>query len=276
MATEPFSKRYGFRRAPEELMHDNVPISVRVGLLEILDQIRIETQKGPVAIQMVISNSLRVKRWSHTFAWNQVDKLVHQCEWYSLYDICESVYTYLMSPVNDSSITAGAFETMLNDVLSEEGMGYKMQNGSIERVSAPFIDKYIQEVRQLLRNSRFEGPNMHFEKAIGFLNQRPSPDTENCIKEAASALEAIGRILSGEHEESFGTIYKTHFKVQIPAPLNLIFEKFWGYASNEEGIRHGSTGDSRVLIEEAELCLVQAASMIRYLVQKFGHNLGDI
>jgi hypothetical protein len=270
MTIEPFSRRYGFRHTPETLAYDAVPERARTGLLQILREIAIKIMDGQFVLQRWICYSLREKSWSRSSpAWVQVEKLIYKCEWYKFFDVCEEMYKNIENLKDDKVMTGPIFETQLNQVLSEEGSGYKMFNGLIERVGTPFTDKQIHEVRQLLRDPRFEGPNMHFEKAIAFLNQRPSPDTENCIKEAASALESIGKILSGETKESFGAIYKKHFKDKIPKPLNLIFENFWGYASTEEGIRHGSIVGTRVPVEVAELCLVQAASMIKYLVQRF-------
>jgi hypothetical protein len=275
MTIEPFSRRYGFRHITENLVYDAISERIRTGLLQILREIAIRITDGPSVLRRWVCYSLREKRWSSSFpAWDQVEKLIYRCKWYEFFDVCEEMYRYLENPRMDNVMAGPTFETQLNQVLSEEGSGYRMFNGLIERMSTPFADKQIHEVRQLLRDARFEGPNMHFEKAIAFLNQRPSADTENCIKEAASALESIGKILSGETKESFGAIYKKHFKDQIPKPLNLIFENFWGYASGEGGIRHASIDGTRVPVEEAEFCLVQAASMIRYLIQKFGKPEG--
>lgn len=270
MTIEPFSRRYGFRHTPETLIYDAIPERARIGLLQILREVAIKITDGLSILRRWVCYSLREKQWSSSYPpWDQVEKLIYKCKWYEFFDVCEEIYRYLENPRRDQVMTGPMFETQLNQVLSEEGSGYQMFNGLIERVGTPLTDRQIHEVRQLLRDPRLEGANMHFEKAVAFLNQRPSPDTENCIKEAASALESIGKILSGETKESFGAIYKKHFKDQIPKPLNLIFENFWGYASTEEGIRHGSTGGPRVPVEVAELCLVQAASMIKYLAQRF-------
>jgi hypothetical protein len=54
-------------------------------------------------------------------------------------------------------------------------------------------------------------------------------------------------------------------KTDIPANLVSTIEKFYAFASDEPGVRHGKNKESRLNIEDAELCVYMGVAILRYL-----------
>ena len=82
-------------------------------------------------------------------------------------------------------------------MFASEGIIWRYQGKRIERALTALVSKNLQEVRALLSDPRFEGPDEHFSKAVGFLSQPPEPDWENCVKDATEATEGVARTVSG-------------------------------------------------------------------------------
>jgi hypothetical protein len=139
----------------------------------------------------------------------------------------------------------------------------------IERIHPPAITQKLQEAHLLLSDSRFAGPEEQFAKANQHLNERPKPDTENCVKDAVGALEGVAKIVSGQEKAILSQLLKSHFSDQIHPTLILALEKVYAYRGDVGGVGHGQTKPSDLGIEEARLVLGLCADYIVYLVSKF-------
>ena len=138
-----------------------------------------------------------------------------------------------------------------------------MQLALLKRDYFLFVISYINHVLNL--SDKFSPVREHTSKALKHLSNREKPDYENSIKESISALESLTKIILGE-KGTFGELTK---KWQIHQGLKDAINKLYGWASDENGIRHG--GDkktSKVGEEEARLILVLSSSLINYILFK--------
>jgi hypothetical protein len=182
-----------------------------------------------------------------------------------IYDVCE---------VACASLKVEGFRTKfyaeVNQLFTEEQLGFEFRNGLVEKIGVGFIDAQIKEARYLLKEPEFKGADEHFEKALKAVNIRPNPDVENCVKDAVSAIESVGRILVNDEKPLLSDIIRDMAKRGIiPKPLDEAIQKVYAYRGNQPGVAHGLVGDSKVTVDEAEFVLAMSAAIIIYLVNKY-------
>lgn len=279
--TELFSERYKIRpkRQEREYVYNKVPFSVREGLMTIIKHFEHKsTTHSYRSLHEPWRKYLRILPETYSDYASRLEDIILNCEWNEFYDLCDVTYNFYRETHTLFSMVSGVRDTIadeftleLNNLLDREGMGYQMREGKIERIGASFTDQEVAKARILLGDSAFEGPEEQFDKAIGFLNQRPDADPLNCIKEAVGAVEGIARILTGEHTDDLKKIIqKITANGMIPKPLNQTFEKVYAYRGNLPGVAHGQIEKANASIEEAEFTLGMCASMIIYLAKKYG------
>jgi hypothetical protein len=270
MSPEIFSKRYGLRPTPDGLVSGDVPERARIGLYHIIEEFFGERHGAHfLDLYRQICVALRIRRdrdvyeeWS---ASRTIEELIMGCEWLQIYDVCE---------VACASLKVEGFRTKfyaeVNQLFTEEQLGFEFRNGLVEKIGVGFIDAQIKEARYLLKEPEFKGADEHFEKALKAVNIRPNPDVENCVKDAVSAIESVGRILVNDEKPLLSDIIRDMAKRGIiPKPLDEAIQKVYAYRGNQPGVAHGLVGDSKVTVDEAEFVLAMSAAIIIYLVNKY-------
>lgn len=115
----------------------------------------------------------------------------------------------------------------------------------------------------------YKGTRDHLEKALTLLSDRKKPDYANSIKESISALESLVQELLGEK----GTLGQLIDELDVHPALKKGWKCFYGWTSDEGGIRHGKFGE--VLepgVAEAKYMLVTTSAFINYFVEKFSSD----
>lgn len=197
-----------------------------------------------------------------------IPRTLMECSWWQFYDIVQKI-SQLIGEQWGEEYTAD-FYNRINAVLATEGIPWKIERGEIIRSLAQPIQEQIQEVRTLMANPRFEGPYEQFKKATNFLNQRPKPDEENCVKDAVGALEAVANILAGTTETQLNTLLNREpFRSSIHPTIRQSIEKIYAYRGAAPGVGHGQVGPSVVGIADATWVLATTAATIIYFVSKF-------
>jgi hypothetical protein len=133
-------------------------------------------------------------------------------------------------------------------------------------------EEEIAEIEEALRVSDSLGPvTEHLKTAITLLSDRESPDYRNSIKESISAVEAICKLIAGKPKAELGDCLKQierEQKVELHQALKQGFEKFYGYTSNAQGIRHALLEQPNLDFEDAKFMLVSCSAFINYLKVK--------
>jgi len=271
MYSELFSKRYKLRPTPEGLVCEDVPESARIGLYYILEQffdwLELDELYKDLCVVLRISRQSRdynLETFEDVMA-VPIEELIMKCDWWRFYDICEVIFKSL-EPVYQQ---IERFAEQVNTLFIDEQLGFEMRKGKIEKVGSGFINAKVREARYLLKDPEFKGADEHFEKAIKHLNVRPNPDVENCVKDAVSAIESVGRIIVNDEKALLSDIVKGMVgKGTIPKPLDQTIQKLYAYRGDQPGVAHGLVGASEVTVDEAEFVLAMSAAIIIYLVKK--------
>jgi len=269
-----FSDRYKLRSTAHGLVNDSLNESTRVGIFYILES-SIEDQ-NILSLWLAICFSLRIRKERRdAFAKSskntiiaEIENILVNTEWENVFTICEVVHNYLYGVAGYGNWYE-SFQLKINNLFSDEQIGFKMIKGKIERVRDAFAEAHNVEARVLLSQSEFAGADAHFGKAIKALNVRPNPDVENCVKDAVSAVESVARVIAKNEKILLSDFVKEGaVKGIIPKPLDEAIQKIYAYRGNEPGVAHGAVSPSKVTIDEAEFVLAMSAAAIIYLVKK--------
>ena len=280
MYEDLFSKINKLRPTPEGLVHEEVPERARTGLYYLIEKYIGSSDKisyGFVYRELCVALRIPRERITDSLAFDfhytpYIEGLINKCIWWHFYDICQALWILIKHnyPKHEAEKKALEFSNDVNTLFKEEQLGFELtKEGKIEKVGSGFIDAKVKEARYLLKEPEFKGADTQFEKAIKALNVRPNPDVENCVKDAVSAIESVGRIIVSDEKAILPDIIKDMTKRGIiPKPLDQTIQKIYAYRGDQPGVAHGLVGISEVTIDEAEFVLAMSAAMIIYLVKK--------
>ena len=124
-------------------------------------------------------------------------------------------------------------------------------------------------------SNKYEAVSTHLKRALELYSDRKEPDYRNSIKESISAVEAFARIAAGGKkvalkeaikllEVETGQIFHSALKGSIL--------KLYGYASDEQGVRHSLIDGNSVGHAEAKYMLVGCSSVCNFLIEKTVNN----
>ncbi len=128
----------------------------------------------------------------------------------------------------------------------------------------------VIESLQLLRRVGLEGSATHLRTASGCINRN---DWAGSIRESISAVESVARQLDPQASKTLGpALASLEQREALHPALKEAFAKLYGYASNEQGIRHAllDQSNARVGMDEAVFMLGACASFASYLWRKHG------
>ncbi len=283
----PFNQRFGMG-LPERPLDKEVPKSARIGLLGILN--KLEKKNLVLSWSAFATEALHVgRRLSKEFpAISDEDiceAILKELPWDKFYIFCERVYRLLQpaqyfSPESDSFVVSGKLEESqvyfteeINELLAEENLVYEFADGIFQRRGRPQTRKSLQLVSAVLSNPNYTEARKHYNKALGFFNERPNADVENCIKEAVCALEAFVEILLDKKASSnFEGVMRArqgNADGQISHTICESIIKLRAFRGNAKGVAHAAIEGGFVSEIEAELVLNLVASYITYLHDKF-------
>ena len=198
---------------------------------------------------------------------NNAEKLrtyiVESPEWYVIFDFIEK---YLRICNKE---TAELMQKEFNHILEDEVSAYRIEGGLV----VPITNEMELETIMAARKTKYDAVNMHISKALTLYADRKKPDYENSIKESISAVESMCCIITGQTGAG-ATLGKTIKKLQdngvyIHKALEEGFSKLYGYASDEDGIRHGGIDFSNAPAEDAKYMLVSCSAFVNYLIEKW-------
>lgn len=184
-------------------------------------------------------------------------------EWYVIFDFIERYLA--IAQTEKVKRMASAF----NRILEEEASGYRV----IEKQVVPITSESELATVQQAMSSPFDAPKAHIKKALDLFANRRNPDYENSIKESISAVESMCCIitgLSGANATLGAALKKLKDKgIHIHSAMEKAFLSLYGYASDENGIRHGGMDFKSAPSEDAKYMLVSCSAFVNYLIEKW-------
>ena len=299
MAKTSFNQRVGLESTPVE---DDFPQSARNGLMYILQQFIdddfIKTRHLSSSLHAIYLELLRTGKSDFLSIDKNIDigdchKLLGEMPWDKVYVFCERVYDNLLiekssyDSYNEESHldmpleqVKALFESELNNLCSEENLGYRFQEGQFYKPGRPQTQKNIIKANTVLADHRLHRVKVHYNKACRFFNERINPDYQNSVKEALCALESAAEIMSGKKvsKDFSREISKLSGPDtdKLPPPVVQAMIKIFGYRGTGEGVSHGNTDGLQVSRFEAELILSIVGAFVTYLVDFYNNLEPDI
>ena len=189
---------------------------------------------------------------------NQFSALKALREWYlrapwnEVYDVFEHLITKYSSR---DAISSG------NAMLVREGSGYRFISGVLVPVTNDIELTSVEAASAHIGS--FKGASQHIVQAVRHLGDRDNPDYRNAIKESISAIESAVEVATGQADFRKGVQ-----KLGMHSQLGQALVNLYQWASDEEGIRHAMTEDSRVGIAEARCIVVTSSALVNYLLSR--------
>jgi len=279
-----FSERYGYKKINEALLRENMPEHLRTRIWNVFykDVFIIKhwggVSPGKTFLEPVFNFVITL--WDRFFKKNiqyvdehkyypsmVVDEIKHlffQLPWYEVYDFIDFFAQFPWEYEDFKELKIRVLQE-INLVLQQERAPYRIINDIVTPLTS---EEEIKEVEKALSVSdKFKPVRDHLEKALRLMSDRKDPDYENSIKESISALESLVQILRGKR----GTLGKLIDELNIHPALKEGFRKLYGWASDEEGIRHGKFGEPFDLgFAEARYTLITISAFVNYLIEKLG------
>ena len=184
-------------------------------------------------------------------------------KWYEVYDVVEIYISFLDKKKREQRTK------QLNTIFEQEKSGYRIVLGEITPITN---DAEIETIEQAAATP-YDSVNQHISKALAHYADLKNPDYENAVKEAISAVEAMCCIItgtSGKQATLGNAIKKLEDKgVHIHGGMKQGFKDLYGYASDENGIRHGGKDFKSVPPEDAKFMLISCSAFVNYLIEKW-------
>ena len=262
-----FSRRHGYTsRAREITVRNDAPEACRTALLQVAKEVGLV----PSDLREVICNTLHQlpdrNNWSeYPNIWEEVQDIIHDCEWFRVYDIAEALYRHLASSSHLRD-TVVEYEGLLNEYFRESGIGWQMTHGKIIARGPEAFESAIHQAVDILKESGRYTASNEIHEAICDISRRPNPDLTGAIHHGMAALECVARDICGDPKATLGDLLKRYpDRLKLPKPLDEVVTKAWGYASEmARHVREGRTPDH----DEADLMVGLAATVATYLSRK--------
>ncbi len=201
-------------------------------------------------------------------AWERILPHIFTCDWGELYNMIEEIYKDLpkMGPGEEQG-----FVEQLNDVFSEESIGWKMDSGGrLQRLLPEAIQVEAERVFGELQTPRFAPALAHMQGAHAAYSSRPRRDPEVCSS-AFDTLESVAKIVFSMPTATFGDVIKEVRKREIFAPETLsVLEKLSVLAHNH--FRHGMTEPFKLADPEVEFVYVSCMAGILLFIRHDGKS----
>jgi AbiJ N-terminal domain 4 len=178
------------------------------------------------------------------------------CAWNEVYDFLEFVVR--VRERKDPELVK-----FLNGILAREMAGYRLIDGHAVDITSEQEKAMLEEA---LSDTKFSGAASHLSRALEMLADRKNPDYRNSIKESISAVEAMARVVAGSPKATLGDALKALEKTgKLHTALKEGFSKLYGYASDEDGIRHAMLDEPTISQADAKYFLLSCTSFVNYL-----------
>lgn len=161
-----------------------------------------------------------------------------------------------------------AFVRAINAVFEEHLVGYRLIGAQVTRLETPTEVGAVNEALEAVSGDELAGIRHSLENAIRLMSDRTSPDFANSVKESVSAVEGMVKRVTGDGVLSTGLKKLEKQGIEVHPALLAGWDKLYGWASSEDGVRHSATVPPRVDLATARFMLVTCAAFVTYLVDQ--------
>lgn len=159
-----------------------------------------------------------------------------------------------------------SFAHTTRSILTYCRSAYRLIAKTIVPVATPAEQASLERAFAEVSGSGFEGARTHLQNAAAFLTDGKFADS---VRESVHGVESVARVLEPKNSLDHA-LSALEAKVNIHRAMKAGFTKLYGYASDEEGVRHPllEGGDANVDETDAIFMLGACASFVTYLIGK--------
>ncbi len=267
-----FAERYGFKPGRTVIQTESLDDDTRVRLWNLIAGL-----KKTIYDEALWDTERTIVRymWSEFYR-NPLDTIANDAsiwammretalagEWFDVFELFES-FIEVMERAQTG--VAGVLTPLFNDELSRCLVGWRFVGMELVRVDRDEEREAL--VDALDASADLPGANHHLSRAMAHLSSREDPDYANAVKEAVSAVEAVVGKLTGEHTLGAGLKKLETAGVSIHPALRLGWDKLYGWASDESGVRHGSIDAASVDQPLAKYMVIACSAFVSYLIEE--------
>lgn len=276
MTQTPFSDQYGDTRIRSLIQLDDLDRATRVAIWNELFPAMKDSEYGyfPDSNETRLRDTSSRLVWCKAFGqstdempsvdkvWAQIKSAVLDGPMNSMFDIIQILLPGLRFDL------PAQLTKQLNEVFERYLVGYRIVNARILKVDSAVESEALMLTLTAASQTGLEGVFRHVEKSITLLSERDEPDYPNTIKEAMSGVEAMCEFITGKNQ--LGDALKDFHNsgVIVPGVQIEAWKKMYGWASGENGVRHGSLKLSNVDHAIAKYAVVTGASFVSLLIEK--------
>lgn len=185
-----------------------------------------------------------------TYIGDIVKEWIKDEPWYRVYDLIEEL---------DGRFPD--FTPHINSVLEKAKAAYRVVDGKV----APISDTTELSEIEIAIGSDHEAVRYHLRQALEHLADRENPDYANSIKESVTAVESKAVVMTGK-----GTLGAALDELKKKGPyvhpaLLEGWKKIYGWASDEDGLRHGGETAPDIDQDLARYMLVTCSAFVNLL-----------
>ncbi len=289
--TPRFSEREGGVKVEIQLgtMDDNLRNTIWNFVADQLTSNSPSTPHVNAAVRQIASNVLRVPTQqvdTSASVWWLMTR-VQTMPWAEVYDLLEYVVVHMSPtwspplPPPDLAKLASALKVehsgyrlpdvakLANALLEREHSGYRFINGQLAPITNAAEISEVETAVEMAGAAKLDGVRQQLEQALKLFGRRPAPDYANAIKEAVSAVEGTVKLINGSRGGGLhDALEAVSAKVDLHPALKGALEKLYGYASDEDGIRHARLEAGTTAEAEARLMIVTCSAVVNFLIVK--------
>jgi hypothetical protein len=154
------------------------------------------------------------------------DWLLKVAEWHEVYEFAQSFPQWAQFDTRDRK----EWEGQINDALFQERSPYRFVDHQLTPIASEEERAAVEDAATL--KGRYAPAAEHLGKALAKFSDRPEPDYENAVKEAASAVESALKIATGR--DSVGDAARAFREAHgVHAALSESASKLFGYVATD-------------------------------------------
>jgi hypothetical protein len=264
MTEERFSLRYGYEAKPEQPIFDEAPKRLVFFIVKSLQKY-IETHDAArLAAEVLCRPELMNRITMPRTLWTILFPFLEECDGWEIYNLIEPIY---LATKQAPYPRFKEYEAELNQVFGEESIGWKLQDGKLERTLPVAAREQLDSVFKELGNPRFAPALTHAIAAYKAYNARPQRGYDVCSN-AFDACESVAKEIFGLPTGTFGDVLKEAKNKNSFAPETInTLEKLYALSNNH--FRHGMTEPFALKPSEVDfvylMCLAGVLLFVRLL-----------
>lgn len=159
------------------------------------------------------------------------------------------------------------FDRIIEDALRRSRAAYRvLDKNTIIPIGSEEEAETLQRALVDLAEAEFRGARSHLRAAGSHLT---AGDNAASVRESIHSVESVARVLepSGDLSKALAELEKSS---GIHGALKRGFASIYGYASDEEGVRHPLLDDARAGVDEADALFMMGAcaAFVSYMINK--------